>query len=118
RDATASGHPVDLSRADRLGVAQAVTMHDLTGKQIGHRRQADVRMRANVDAAIDAWRQIERPDVVEEDVGADHAALGEGQHAADLQATAQTAAALFDDVFDHDDAPVRPAPTLRCSAPA
>src|SRR3546814_756011 len=37
---------------------------------------------------------------VEEDVGADHAALGERQHAADFKGT-QVAAALLDDEFDH-----------------
>lgn len=101
RDAAARGHPVDFVRVDLLFDAQAVAMHDPAREQIGHRRQADMRMRAHVDAAVDARGQVERSDVVEEDERPHHAPLGERQHAADFETAAQAAAALLDDHVNH-----------------
>ena len=58
-------------------------------------------MRAHVDAAVDARRQVERADMVEEDERPHHAPLGERQHAADLETAAQVAAPLLDDHVNH-----------------
>jgi hypothetical protein len=54
----------------------------------------------HVDRARQAGREVHRSHVVEEHERADHAAPGEGQHPADLEA-AQVAAPLADDDFDH-----------------
>ena len=62
-----------------------------------------MRMRTDVDAAIDARCQIERPYMVEEDEGADHAPLRKRQHPADFEAAAEIAASLFDDHLNHRD---------------
>ena len=63
-DTAACRHPVDCAFFDDLRVAQAVAVHDLAGKKIGNRSDADMRMGANADAA--AWLEICRPDVIEE----------------------------------------------------
>src|SRR3546814_9216714 len=75
-------------------------MHDLAIEQVGDRRQADMRMRTDIGLARQARLHQLGPHAVEEDVGADHAALGERQPAADFKG-AQVAAALLDDEFDH-----------------
>jgi hypothetical protein len=100
-DAAPGRHPVDFLRPDRPFVAEAVAMHDLAVEQVGHGRQTDMRMRANVDARP----QINWPHMIEEDEGPDHLPLGEWQHATDLKAAAEAAAALLDDQFNHNDSP-------------
>jgi hypothetical protein len=60
RDAAPRDHPIDLLASDRLLVSQTVAVHDFASEQIGHRRQADVRMRTGVDATIDARCEIDR----------------------------------------------------------
>src|SRR3546814_4224654 len=59
-----------------------------------------MRMRTDIGLARQARLHQLGSHAVEEDVGADHAALGERQHAADFKGT-QVAAALLDDEFDH-----------------
>src|SRR3546814_18589360 len=59
-----------------------------------------MRMRTDIGLARQARLHQLGPHAVEEDVGADHAALGGRQHAADFKG-AQVAAALLDDEFDH-----------------
>jgi hypothetical protein len=49
-DAAAGGHPVQLTRADRLLAAQRVAVHAASLEQIGHGAQADVGMRADIEA--------------------------------------------------------------------
>jgi hypothetical protein len=56
-------------------------MQDLPVEEIGHRRQADVRMRSHVHAA--ARREPHRSHVVDEDERPDHLLLHGGQDAAD-----------------------------------
>src|SRR5688500_8915356 len=100
RDAAAGGHPVHLARPDRLLGADAVAMHDLAVEEVGEGGQADVRMGPYVYGARQAGGKVHRPHVVEEHERPDHAALGEGQHPADLE-SAEVAAPLTDDDFDH-----------------
>src|SRR4029078_4476672 len=100
RDAAPGGHPVHLAGADRLLGHQAVAMHDLALEQIRERGQADVRMRAHVDAARNAGRELDRSEVIEEDEPPDTAPLAEQEHASHGEA-AEVAAARIDDEFDH-----------------
>ena len=62
-------------------------MHDLALEQIGHRRQADMGMGADIEPLAGA--KDRGAELIEEDEGADHPALGRGQHPADLEAVAQ-----------------------------
>ncbi len=73
-------------------------MHDLALEQVGDRRQADVRVRADVDPH--ARGEARRAHVVEEDEGADHAMGVEGQDAPHLE-SAQVLAPGVDDEVDH-----------------
>ena len=56
--------------------AEAVAMDDLALEQVGHRREADVRVRPHVHAR--ARRQLDRPHVVEEDERPDQPLLARG----------------------------------------
>ena len=100
RDAAAGSHPVDLAGAHRLLRTDTVAVHDLACEQIGDGRQADVRMRTHIGLARQTGRKVLGAHTIEKDVGPDHAALGERQHAADLEA-AKVPVALLDDEFDH-----------------
>ena len=86
-DAAAGGHPIDVARPDRLGIAQAVAMVDSAVEEVGHRRQADMRMGPHLHTA--AGRHVHGTEMVEEDEGSDRAALDAGQHAADGEASPQ-----------------------------
>jgi hypothetical protein len=99
-DAGARCHPVHLSRYDDLLDPQAVAVGDLALKQIGHGGEADMGVRAHIGIARHMRRQIERTHMVEKNKGTDHAALGERQHAADLQ-RAQAAPPRFDHHVEH-----------------
>src|SRR5690554_1374626 len=101
RDAASSGHPVHFLRPDHLLVAEAVTMHDLAGEQVGHRCKTDMRMGPNVHASIDARCQIEWPHMVEKDERTNHAPLCKRQHTANFHAATQVATPLFNN-FNHD----------------
>jgi hypothetical protein len=81
--------------------SQAVAMHDLAGVQISERREADVRMRADVRTSRQIHLQLNGTHVIEEDERTDHPPLGPWQHAADFEA-AQVAAARVDYKFDHE----------------
>ena len=50
-NAAACGHPIDLTRLDRLMRAQTVAVDKLTFQQISHCRQSDMRMRRNIDSS-------------------------------------------------------------------
>ena len=96
-DAASRGHPVDFARPDRHRRAEAVAVHDLAVEQEGDGGEPDVRMRPHVDALAAA--ELGRPEVIEEDEGADHAPLAVGQRAADREA-AEIDAARNDHQFD------------------
>src|SRR5258708_38186999 len=83
-DSASGGHPVDLAGPDRLDVPKAVAVLDLALEQVGDGGEADVRMWPHIDAG--AGLEGDRSHLIEEDEGADHAALAGGQHAADLEA--------------------------------
>ena len=60
-DAAASCHPVDVAGADDLLRAQCVAVADLPSPQEGNRGQADMWMRAHVDALAgteDGWTHM------------------------------------------------------------
>src|SRR5256886_14045438 len=78
--AAAGGHPVDITRGDRLHRAEAVTVQDFAFEQIGDRRQAYVRMRAHVDAA--ARRENGRTHVIEKNEWTDHPVRHSGEDSA------------------------------------
>src|SRR5436190_21530331 len=101
RDPAAGRHPVELARPDRLLGTHAVPMHDLAIEQVGDRRQADVRMGPDVDAARYARLEANRPEMIEEDERPHHAPLAERQHASHLE-SAEVAGACVDDEIDHD----------------
>src|SRR5262245_16689537 len=73
-DAPAGCHPIDRAGPDNLLRATAVSMDDLALKDMRHRRQIDVRMRADIYAT--ARRQVRGAHVIEEDEGAHQSAGG------------------------------------------
>jgi hypothetical protein len=105
-DAATGGHPVNLMRADRLLVTQAIAMSHIAREQICNSGKADMWMRANVHAPVDTRRKIYRSHVIEEDERTDHPLFREWQHAPDLQASAEITATLFDYHFYHRISPV------------
>ena len=72
RDAVAGGHQVQLARADHLLGAEAVAVQDFAGQQPGDGLQADVGMRADVEAVVFGDRGGSH--LVDEAPGADSAA--------------------------------------------
>ena len=70
-DPGARRHPVQFAGTDRLLVAEVIAVHELAVEQERHRRQPDVRVRANVDAVTRL--ELRRTHVIEKDEGPDHA---------------------------------------------
>ena len=64
-DAAARRHPVDIAWRDALHAAEAVAMQDCAVEQVCHRGEADMRMRAYVEAL--SRREVDRSEVIEED---------------------------------------------------
>ena len=73
-------------------------MHDFTVQQVGHGGQANVRVRAHIQAT--AFGEPVRPHFVEENKRADHAALLAGQGAANDKVVAEVMAARHHDRVD------------------
>src|SRR5210317_2182184 len=69
-DSPPRGHQVDRTGADRQLVTQAVAMDDLAFEQVGNGRQADVRVRAHLQA-LTRWK-LGRSEVIEKDEWPDH----------------------------------------------
>ncbi len=104
-DAVTGDHQVDVAGRDHRRGAERIAVHDVAFEQVGHGRQVDVRMRADIDALARA--EVGRPHMVEEDPRPDHAMLGERQDAANVK-PAQVLFAGRDDPFDavgHDIGP-------------
>src|SRR5262245_51419361 len=76
-DAAASGHPIDLTRLDRLHCPEVVAVHDLAGKQVSHGCKTDMRVWAHFKGS--ALNQLQRPELVEENKGTHSFALGRWQ---------------------------------------
>jgi hypothetical protein len=81
-DAVPGGHPVHGARAnDKVG-AEGVPVFNRAFEQVGDGRQADMRMRAYVEAF--AGGIFHRAEMIEENEGADHAlrmeTAGPGEH--------------------------------------
>ena len=98
----ACGHQVDLTGRDPLIGAKAVAVVQLALQQIGHRREADMRVGAHIDPL--PGQKFRRTHLIEKDEGPDHPARMEGQDAPDLEPT-QVLAACVDHQFDHVSAP-------------
>jgi len=86
-DAAPGRHPVDRPRLDPLDDAGRVAVDDRAFEQVGERRQPDVRMRADVVVLVGG--DVDRPEVVEEDEGADRTAVGGRQQPAHHEAAAE-----------------------------
>lgn len=76
-DAAPRRHQVEVERAIGLDGAEAVAMHVLACEEVGHGRQADVRMRAHVEPGT-RW-QRHRPHVIEEHERPHHPPLRRGE---------------------------------------
>jgi hypothetical protein len=79
-DAASRGHPVDVARSDGLVRSQAVAMDDLAVEEIRHRREADMRVRPNIETM--SRREICGAHMIEEDERPDMTARLCGKHAA------------------------------------
>src|SRR5271166_3733926 len=76
-------HPVDGTGEDDLVRAQAVAVLDLAAEEVGDGREADMGMRADVDAP--ARDELSRSHLVKEDKRPDHLALRRRKRAANLE---------------------------------
>ena len=83
-DAATSGHQVHIARRNHHFRAERIAVADFAVEQVGHRRKADMRMRAHVEHLAGA--QDGRAHLVEEDERANHAALRRRQRAAHFEA--------------------------------
>ena len=79
----AGGHQVELARADHLLGAEAVAVQEFAGQQPGDGLQADVGVRADVEAVVLGDRGGAH--VVDEAPGADRAAGAAGERSADRE---------------------------------
>src|SRR5262245_6704043 len=96
-DAAPCSHPIDFAGSYRSHHTQTVAVHDFTIKQVGHSREADMRVRSNVEALPRA--ELGRPKMIEEYEWTDHARLRRGERAADGE-IAKIHSARHDDTFD------------------
>ena len=96
-DAPARRHPVELAGRDRLLGPKAVPVVDRAVKEPGDGCQSDMRMGTHIDPLPRPHQH--RPELVEEDEGADHLALGCRQCAPHLEA-AKIAGTGHDDTLD------------------
>jgi hypothetical protein len=96
-DALAGGHQVDFARPDRQRRSEAVAVEDLAVEQVGDGGEADMRMRAHVDAL--SKLELGGSHLVEEDEGADHLLADRGQGAPHAE-TAEVFRRRHNDLFD------------------
>src|SRR5262245_22038024 len=82
-NAAPRGHPIHFAGADRGCGAEAVPVHDLAIEQKRHRCEADMRMRADVDAL--PGMKFRRSEMIEENERAYHATPGMRQCATHLE---------------------------------
>src|SRR5690348_15692293 len=80
-DTTSGGHPVHFTRLDRDRRAEAVTMHDLTIKEVSDGGQSDMRVRPHVEPVAGA--EFRGAEMVEKDKGPDHTRADRRKRAAD-----------------------------------
>ena len=99
-DAAPRHHPVDSAGQDDLVRAQAIAVLELAAEEVGHCREADMGMRADVDALT--RDEVSRSHLVEENERPDHLALRRGKRPANLE-TADVAWPLHDQSLDRLD---------------
>lgn len=63
-DAASGGHPIDVTRPNRLVRSEAVAVNDLAVEEVRHGREADMRMRAHIDPVTRG--EFGGPEVIEE----------------------------------------------------
>ena len=97
-DTAASDHPVDFTRPYCLRRPETVAVNDLASEQIGHGRQANVRMRPYIKPGAGA--QHGGTHLVEEDKWTHHSPLAAGQRAAYVKAVAEVVCRRHDDGVD------------------
>lgn len=83
-NAAAGRHPVYVPGPDFLHGAQAVAVFQLARKEIGYRRQGDMRVRPHVDPG--SRFEDRRSQVIEKYERSHHLASREGQHPAHHEA--------------------------------
>ena len=86
-DAAPGRHPVDRAGVDALDDAGRIAVHHRALEQVGHGREADVRVRA--DVVVVARLRGDRTEVVEEQERADRLALRRRQRAPHEEAAAE-----------------------------
>ena len=96
-DAAPGGHQVHGAGLDLPDIALAVAVHDAAVEQIGDGGEPNVRMRAHIHAL--AGHELYRPEMIEEDEGADHLPLAMRQRATHFEAIAEVAGARHDHQF-------------------
>jgi hypothetical protein len=99
-NAAAGDHPVHFARPYCLLHADGVSVDDFSGKQISHRREADMRMWQYVSFTGQTFGKIDGTHVVEKDERSDHAPLRRRQKPPHLEA-ADMADSLIKYEFDH-----------------
>lgn len=82
-NALAGGHQIDVARSDNHFGRERIAVTDIAIEQIGHRRQADMRMGTNVERLTGAKKRGAHP--VEEDEWPDEAAFRRWQRPAHLE---------------------------------
>jgi hypothetical protein len=97
RNAATGRHQVHGAGFDFPDVALAVAVHDAAVEQIGDGREPDMRMRAHIHAL--AGHELHRPEMIEEDEGADHLPFAVRQRAAHLESIAEIAGTRHNDQF-------------------
>src|SRR6056300_962685 len=78
-----SSHPVHVARKDFLDITEAVTMQNRAFKKVSDGREADVRVRADVNTG--AGRKIGRSHMIKKDKGAHRGFVLMGQNALDAE---------------------------------
>ena len=79
-DAASRGHPIDIARPNGVVRSEAVAMDDLAIEEIRHRREADMRVRPDIETM--SRSEICGPHMIEEDERPDMTARLCGKHAA------------------------------------
>ena len=84
-DAASGGHEIHRTRRDLLDVSLAVAMQDLAVEEVGDGRQANVRMRPNIQPLPSD--KLNRAEMIEEDKRPHHLTLAVREGPSDLEPT-------------------------------
>jgi len=101
RDPSTGDHPIHLAGTNGLLRTDTVAVHDLSGEEIRHGGESNMRVRTDIEALGNARREIHRTKAIEENKGADHAVWSEWQQALNLESTAEVPSPRLDDKIYH-----------------